>query len=358
MPFSAIPSVSLRRIAQVGVLLAIGLVGGIIGYLIGLPMPFLLGSVLLVGAWTVFATERLGQDVEFPQLLRKGFVAIIGTKIGASFSPALLGTLPQLWPSFLAMIVFVFVAQGMGYAVYRRIGGFDRVTATYAAMPGGLVESISIGEQAGADVKVLTIQQFARIILVVFTVPILFLIWSGEPVGSAAGQDADSAVAELRDLLLVAAISLAGIWVGQKLHLPATHMMGPLLLSAVLHAIGVVETVSPLWLLYLAQLVIGVGLGALFAGATVSQMMRGFGLGAISVGLMLGLAMGFAFALSPYVPVGWDALFISFAPGGVTEMGLVALSLGISPVIVSAHHLFRITITVGLVTWFARKAVR
>ena len=45
--------------------------------------------------------------------------------------------------------------------------------------------------------------------------------------------------------------------------------------------------------------------------------------------------------------------FLSFAPGGVSEMGLIALSLGISPVMVAAHHMLRIFFTVfiaGIVT--------
>ena len=41
-------------------------------------------------------------------------------------------------------------------------------------------------------------------------------------------------------------------------------------------------------------------------------------------------------------------LFISFAPGGVTEMSLIALSVASSPALVSAHHIFRIITTVSL----------
>ena len=355
MRMPQIPSLDLPLLGQAGFLLIIGLVGGLAGHAIGLPMPFLLGSVVTVGAWTVYASDRLGRDIRFPQLVRKGFVAIIGTKIGASFSPDLLSVLPQLWPSFLAMVVYVFVAQAVGYGVYRHLGGYDRITAGFSAMPGGLIEAISMGEQAGADVKLLTIQQFARIILVVFAVPILFLLWLGESVGSAAGQMGASEIPVALDFVLIGTISLAGIWLGVRLRLPAAHMIGPVLVSAALHALGLVDTVSPTWLLYLAQLVVGTGLGALFAGATAVQMLRGFGLGAVSVGLMLAIGLGMSLALAPYVPVGLDALFISFAPGGVTEMGLIALSLGVSPVIVTAHHLFRITLTVGLVTWFAHR---
>ena len=37
---------------------------------------------------------------------------------------------------------------------------------------------------------------------------------------------------------------------------------------------------------------------------------------------------------------------MSFAPGGVTEMSLIALSLSANPAVVTLHHLYRIILTV------------
>ncbi len=61
---------------------------------------------------------------------------------------------------------------------------------------------------------------------------------------------------------------------------------------------------------------------------------------------MLILAALFAEIL--YVAVGepFDVMLISFAPGGVTEMALIALSLQANPALVTLHHIWRILITV------------
>jgi uncharacterized membrane protein AbrB (regulator of aidB expression) len=72
------------------------------------------------------------------------------------------------------------------------------------------------------------------------------------------------------------------------------------------------------------------------------------------VGTVLGLGMLMATLLAPHVSMSFDALLISFAPGGITEMSLIALSLGISPVLVAAHHLFRIVLTVTMAGLFFR----
>ena len=318
-------------------------------------MPFLLGSLLTTALFIVLVADRRGLVVWFPKPVRKGFVAAIGTMIGASFSGDFLSFLPTYWVSLLAMIPFVLMAHGIGYVLQRRIGGYDRATAFYGALPGGLIEAVAIGEQAGGDVKVLSIQHFARIVLVVMIVPLLFYVWSGQTVGSAAGQAMAAGGTGVADVALVAIIALAGMQIGFWLRLPAGHMIGPMLLSAGLHATGLVSINAPVWLLGLSQLVIGVGLGTNFHGTTGRIVLRAFGLSLLTVSVILVLSLLFAAGLSRLVPMAPAALFLSFAPGGVTEMGLIALSLNLSPMIVSLHHLFRISLAVVVAGIAARR---
>ncbi|WP_233417190.1 AbrB family transcriptional regulator [Halovulum marinum] len=344
----------IARGAIAALLLALGLGGGLLARLPGLPMPFLVGGLTATGVFTVLAFNLAGRRVVFPQQLRKLFVACIGVMIGASFSRDMVSVLPSLWLVFVAMLVFVALTQTLGYALFRRVGGYDPVTALFAAMPGGLIEAVELGGAAGGDVRILSVQHFARIVIVVLTIPFLFLIWTGESVGSAAGQGFGPGVWGAGDLALIAALALAGLYLGPRLRLPAGHMMGPLLLSAAVHGGGLTETVSPRWLLDLSQLVVGVGLGTMFTGVTLRLILRTFALGLLSVAVMLSIGAGFAAALHRLTPLSFEALFISFAPGGVTEMGLVALSLGVNPVMVSANHLFRITLTVFVVNYACR----
>ena len=71
-------------------------------------------------------------------------------------------------------------------------------------------------------------------------------------------------------------------------------------------------------------------------------------LSALSVITMLFLAFIFIIILQNLSELTAVTLFISFAPGGVTEMSLIALSVASSPALVSAHHIFRIITTVSL----------
>ncbi len=338
------------------ILLALGSAGGFAAKAIGLPIPFLVGSLIAVGAFSIASVAAGRAALPFPQRFRMRFVAVIGVMIGATFSPETMSVLPGLWPSLTAMALFVVVATAIGYVIFRHIGGYDPVTALYGAMPGGLIEATALGEQAGGDVRILSVQHFIRIVLVVITVPLLFLVWSGHSVGSSAGQTLSTEAAAIEDILIIAAIAVVGSAIAPHLRIPAAHMMGPLLLSVVLHSVGIVDIVSPTWLLNLAQLIVGTGLGAMFGGSTLRQILRAISVGALAVTAMLALALAFAFALTSVTPISTAALFISFAPGGVSEMGLIALSLGVSPVLVATHHLCRILFTVILAGFCGRHA--
>jgi uncharacterized membrane protein AbrB (regulator of aidB expression) len=50
--------------------------------------------------------------------------------------------------------------------------------------------------------------------------------------------------------------------------------------------------------------------------------------------------------LHGFVDQNWTAVFLAFAPGGLAEMSLIALSLQISVIYVTAHHVLRIVLAV------------
>lgn len=341
--------------AQLAAAFAAGLTGALAAQAAGLPIPFLLGSLFATAALSLTLYARRRQRLWFPQPLRRASVGVIGTMIGTTFDPDLLATLGSMAVTLAALTLFIVMAQAVGYGVYRGLGRYDPVTARYAAMPGGLIEAVSLGEKAGGDVETLSLQHFLRIVLVVMAVPTIIYFWTGHSVGSSAGQTLQTTPAQWTDWAAFAIVVPAGLALGRLLRLPAGIIMGPLLLSAGLHAAGIIALSGPPLLLNGAQLMVGTGLGVMFARSTLRRLALGAALGTLAVGLMLALGAGFAALLAPHVPMSFEVLLISFAPGGVSEMSLIALSLGVSPVIVAGHHLFRIAVTVLMAGLLARK---
>ncbi|RBI84063.1 AbrB family transcriptional regulator [Rhodosalinus halophilus] len=333
-------------------LTAAGAAGGWVAGLAGLPLPWLIGSLAASALIVGLGGHRLPAGFRYPEPLRLSFIAVIGLMIGAQVTPDLATRLPGLAVSLAALAVFTLAAFAASYAVFRGLGGYDRVTAFYCATPGGLYESIMLGEAAGADIRQLTLQQFLRIILVVTLLPLGITLIEGMPVGSSAGVTGAPPGAEVTPwgLASTLAAGAVGLIAARRLRLPAGQLLGPLLAAAALNLTGFGPVALPAELVIAAQIVVGASLGARFLGVTGRMLGRAAGLGLVSVGVMLAMAGGAAMALSGVTGKPVDVLLISFAPGGVTEMSLVALSLGASPAIVTLHHLFRIGLTVVIIS--------
>ncbi len=329
--------------------LLIGTAGGFLARTLHLPLALLLGALVTTGTIAAVGWRPFGRTVLLPPRLRLAFVPVIGVSIGGAFTPAVLAGAVAWWPSLLALFLFLPLGHAAGYGIYR-LGGLPKVESFFGAIPGGLIETVQLGEEAGGDPRLLTALQFLRLIFTIVFVPLLFTVLTGAAVGSASGATLPAAaipltLPEIALLLLAGALGFA---TARALRFPAAIMTGPILFSAIAHATGLVHGVPPAWLVGVTQIVVGCGLGARFANAERRMLTRAFALAAVNSVAALLLAFGFALVLSPLVGEPAPAVFLAFAPGGLAEMSLVALSLQMSVVFVTLHHVARIVLSVTM----------
>jgi len=321
---------------------------------LGMPLPFMLGPLLASAAIAILGGDRMPRDYPGLGHMRFVFIAVIGVLIGAQVTPDLFANASHLALSLIGLSVFVPLCIGFNYAVFRKVGGYDTPTAFYAAMPGGLYESISFGEEAGADLSRLMLQQFLRVIAVVTIVPVGLSLWLGESVGSAGGMTLAKPVVALSALPVTLGAVVAGILLGKLLRLPARQLTGPMAVGAALSLTGIIDIDIPQWLVNLALIVVGTALGTRFTGLTRRRVAQGLGLSLLSVGGMLVFGAVIAKVIAYETGQPFDLMFVAFAPGGVTEMTLVALSISANPAIVTLHHICRILIAVVMLAASAR----
>ncbi|MGI3167697.1 AbrB family transcriptional regulator [Pseudooceanicola sp. C21-150M6] len=338
-------------------LIALGTLGGTVAKLLGLPLPYIIGSLLAVAIY-VQTCEALGaraarislpDGFKFNEKFRALFIAVVGMAIGSQVTWEVILGIPAAIPSFIGLTLFVPAAFWMNYQIFHRIGGYDRATAFYSGSPGGLYESIAFGEMYGADMRLLMLAQFLRIIIVVTLLPIGLSFHVGHPVGSSGGMSFSPQGVGIEHIPFAILTAMTGLFLGVRLKFPAPQLVGPLVAGAVVSVLGLANLDMPAWVINAAQLVIGTTLGTRFSGIRPGMLVRGAGLGLLSVGAMLVLGGLMAIVLIPLTGETFDVLLISFAPGGVTEMALVALSLNANPAFVTMHHLYRIILTVVVI---------
>ena len=321
--------------------LAISLLCGIGAYFAGLPLPWMLGPMI---GNTIAA--MFGLPIRGPDRLRPVVIPIIGVMLGSSITMALFSDVANWAVTLMILPVFLALASGLSFLVYRRIGSYDPVTAYYAAMPGGLNEMLFLGGAAGGDEKRIALAHAARILIVIMFVVVYF--WLALGVTSTGGANWVGLNAlTVRDYAILTVCAVAGIFVGKALRLPAAPVFGPMLLSGIAHLAGWVTVSPPTLFIVIAQLVIGTVIGARFVGAKPQEIARDLGLAVVSAFGMLIIAVGFAELIALRTGMSLSQAFLAFSPGGLTEMSLLTLAMEQDVAFVSAIHLIRITLVIA-----------
>jgi uncharacterized protein len=318
--------------------LLLALLGAVVFYALGLPLPFLFGPM----AFCLIAALG-GAPLKGMGTVSTAARTILGVAIGASITPEIVGRIPQMAGS-VALVPLYVVAIGMvGVPFFRRLG-YDPVTAWYAAMPGGLQDMVLFGKEAGGDARALALIHATRVLIIVTLAPLILTLFYGSSLSGALGQ----AATELPPLEL--ALMAAAAWLGwkgaEKIGLFGASILGPMIVTAALSLGDMIHSRPPVEAILLAQLFIGLGIGVQYVGVTFREL-RSFILSGLAFVALLALL---AAAFTEVVTLSGLAQpvegFLAFAPGGQAEMTVLALVVGADLGFVILHHLTRVVIVI------------
>lgn len=340
-------AVSGTDIVRMAGTLAIGAAGGALAKLVGLPLPWLLGSQLALCVACLSNLRIAGGPPQWPEGSRLVFLPVIGVAIGSTFTWEIVGQIPGWWPFILFVTLFLVSAHALVFLVFRLGGGLDLPTAFFASFPGGFVEATLLGREEGGVEMVIIVQHFLRISLIVLVVPLVFFFLSGGPVGSSVGASLGSpAPISVVSASILLAAGVLGTLLARAIRLPAPDISGAVFASALVHLLGWIDGSVPFWLIEVTQLVVGTSLGIGFAGLTLGQLGRNLGLALAAFATVFTLAVSFAFLLSGGMGQPMPTIALALAPGGLAEMSLIAVSLGLSAPLITLAHLYRICFAV------------
>lgn len=315
--------------------IALGVFGGTLFFALNLPLPWMLGAIVVTLIGTLSKWDLSG-----PEKARPYVVAIIGVMLGSGFKPNTFDHLGQWGVSLAGLVLCVATAAFLVQEYLHRFGGQSRVTAMFSAMPGGVVEMVEIGRATGGDEKAIVLAHVWRIILVIAAVAFWFRLVLGYEVGGTMPQSPGQTGP--MDLLILGVCAVLGSAIGLGLRLPAPTFVGPMALSAVAHMTGLTHSSPPLVLVIMAQIVLGVIVGCRFKGSQTMEVFRALKLAVVSTAIMMTVAGSFAWAVHLITGHSTTQLLLAYAPGGLNEMSLVSLAIQADVAFVATHHLFRI----------------
>ena len=323
------------------VLYAFGLaaVGVAVFQLLALPLPWLLGPI-----FACLGGALIGVPLGGIKWLGDTMRTILGVAVGATLTVEVLAGFPAMWPT-LVMIPLMVAAIGLiGVPYFQRLCGYDFPTAYYATMPGGLQDMLVFGEEAGGNVRSLSLIHATRVLVIVVILPfILKGLWDAD-LSNPPGVPA--LTVPWAELLTMVICAIVGWRVAKWIGMFGASILGPLILTAIVTLVGGLNNRPPAEAIWAAQFFIGMGIGSKYAGITMEEVRRdlvaGFGFCAILMVLtFVFVEVIYAGGLAP----GMEAL-LAFAPGGQAELTVLALIVGADVAFVVSHHVLRIFIVI------------
>src|SRR5690606_12242206 len=146
--------------------MAIGLLTAVAGAMLanwlGLPVPWMLGPLLLTAV-----SKMAGSPAASHKVFRNGGQWVIGASLGLYFTPGMMNTITLNLTFMVAGMLFALALGGCGAVMLRTLGGTDFKPAWFASAIGGASEMTSLAERQHARADLVASAHSLRMLMVV-----------------------------------------------------------------------------------------------------------------------------------------------------------------------------------------------
>jgi membrane AbrB-like protein len=317
--------------------LAAGVAGGFVARLVHLPLPWLLGSL-----FTIMALSLARAPVRLITWGRPAGTAVVGASTGLQFTATVVAKLVTLLPLIIAGAFLSTIVGAIGGLLYMRLTGVDRVSAFFATVPGGVVETLNVAPQYGGQLEPIMVAQTTRVALIVVFAPFLVISLTGG--GAAQNPLLAVPVAPWLPVLAVLGVSGAIAALLSRTRAPNAWLMVPLFVAAGVGHLGWIEGRMPDLLIIAAQVVIGCALGAQFRPEFLTRLFRLLWASCVVVLFAAGSMALFGGAIAWLMGYPVPTMVLALAPAGIAEMVLTGKVLGLDSTLIAGFQLMRIII--------------
>lgn len=151
------------------VLLALSVLAGFAMGALGLPAAFLTGPLLVAATFSI--SNR--PVIRFPLFLYRLAQSVIGVMLSFSITAKSLQTIAANWVPVIALVLAMLVLTTIIGIVLQRLTDLQPGTALLGTLPGGAGEMIAMSDSLGADVRLVTVMQYGRLLAILATISLV-----------------------------------------------------------------------------------------------------------------------------------------------------------------------------------------
>jgi membrane AbrB-like protein len=325
---------SRQTLRHFGETLLIGTIGGVILNYAGMPAGFLSGAMIFVGI-----AALAGRPMTIPPPVARVVYVAIGISLGGAVTPETLKGI-STWPVSVVILCVGMTCSTFGSAFYlRKVHGWDMLSALFGSSPGALSQVIAHATQYHSDLRGIAFVQTVRVVILTACLPLALSLFGLIPPGPIARSLAvTDSIPEVVALVIVS--TLAAV-TAHYVRFPGGLIFGAMLASAVLHGTGVIHAVMPWWVVAAVMVSLGSLSGSRFANTDLRVLAKYFVAALGSFSVAVAIISVFAAASAWIVKLQVSDIVVSFAPGALDAMMMLALALHLDPIFVGAHHVSR-----------------
>lgn len=329
------------------------------------PAPQMILAIVVGGGLAV--AGRL--PAPLPREVSIGVQALLGVLMGSYLEVSLLGSIGLALLPVLAITVATLVVSVLVSMVFARACKVTLPTATLGLLAGGSAAVVSCADEMDADVRQVAFMQYLRVMLVAVSAPAIgALLDNGGHVAKMAVTTAHQVTDpdlphwmvvgrgdQVAGVCTAIVLSLIGIRLGRSLRIPSPALIGPMLLTAAVTALGVSHGYAPTNLFKeLLFVLIGFDVGTRFTRAVVLEMARMIpGMTVAIVGLSAVVA-ALAYLLSLFVPLELSDLYLATTPGGINAVIAAAEGMNANMPLITSVQSVRLLFMVAMLPLMMR----
>ena len=328
---------------EFALVIIISVPSAIVAEFLNIPLAWFLGPMLITSL-----ASLMGLKIKMPKLVLSSILILLGLYIGNYIDKNLLSQMNQwVWTSMI-MLIYIIVSVLIVSKYLQIFSKYERKTSIFSAAPGALGPLLILAEdEKKTDLSQVATSHLIRLIIIITIFP--FIVNSFYDSESFMVVEKNLNDQNIINLIILIIFSILLILLFDKFKIPAALLSGTLFASGILQ-ISEIATykLSPSIIDY-CLLILGASVGCRFANKTFGEIASNAWHSFIATFLLVILGLIAAFVASLIIDKNFFTLILSYCPGGIYEVAVIAIFFDLDPEFVSFHHIIRLLMILFIV---------
>ncbi|MDC0975163.1 AbrB family transcriptional regulator [Candidatus Pelagibacter sp.] len=342
----------LKQISQIFTIkfisvLIISFPSAIVAEYFNIPLAWFLGPMIITSI-----AALSGLKIIMPKIVLSFILIILGLHIGNYIDQNLFNQIfDWIWTS-LIMLIYIIICILVVAKYLQKFASYGEKASIFSAAPGALGPLMILAENEKTDLSQVATSHLIRLIIIITIIP--FIVVNNTSNDVLLNNDFNYLTQNHLNLVLLIAASLFFIFIFDKIRIPAALLSGTLFASGLLQITDIASYKLPDQSINFCLLILGASVGCRFAEKTVKEIANNSLHSVVATTILVLLGLVAAYIATFFVDTNILTLILSFSPGGIYEVAVIAIAFDLDPDFVAFHHIIRLLFILFTVPIFLR----